>query len=335
MKKITNNKINFFKKNLIKIIRKLGYEVIDQNNLTIPNKDKKINEDISLINNRITNIPLGYIDIEKKINKVLIILRTFTNENKLLSQSKKRIFEKEKKIYSLKSLKSICLNIQLAEKKFTNLDFYLKVIDDNSSEDILKNMDDVCNQHNIKFDIENLDINKFESKLNFKDNKRMIAHNCHIYQSKEFALKSDYDLIYFLEDDYIHKEDALIEMVYTYQKLSNQINDGIVLCPADYPYLYQKFEPSNIVIGHNRHWRLVYETLCTYMVSRETLVKFLPYYEEMYLNNHDPYEKSLHDLYKRIYCFSPIPSLAMHVTNINSVYGLPPLIDWEKLWNKF
>jgi hypothetical protein len=235
MKKITNNKINFFKKNLIKIIRKLGFEVIDQNNLTIPNKDKKINEDISLINNRITNIPLGYIDVEKKINKILIILRTFTNENKLLSQSKKRIFEKEKKIYSLKSLKSICLNIQLAEKKFTNLDFYLKVIDDNSSEDVLKNMDDVCNQHNIKFDIENLDINKFESKLNFKDNKRMIAHNCHIYQSKEFALKSDYDLIYFLEDDYIHKEDALIEMVYTYQKLSNQINDGIVLCPADYP----------------------------------------------------------------------------------------------------
>ena len=97
MKKITNNKINIFKKNLIKIIRKLGYEVIDQNNLTIPNKDKKINEDISLINNRITNIPLGYIDVEKKINKVLIILRTFTNENKLLSQSKKRIFEKEKK----------------------------------------------------------------------------------------------------------------------------------------------------------------------------------------------------------------------------------------------
>jgi len=133
MKKIANNKINFFKKNLVKFIRRLGYEIVDQNNLTIPDKDIKINEDISLINNRITNIPLGYVNVEKKINKVLIILRTFTNENKLLSQSKKRIFEKEKKTYSLKSLKSICLNIQLAEKKFPNLDFYLKVIDDNSS----------------------------------------------------------------------------------------------------------------------------------------------------------------------------------------------------------
>ena len=97
MKKITNKNIKIVKKNLSKIWRKLGYEVIDQNNLTIPSKDKKINEDFSLINNRITNIPLGYIDVEKKINKVLIILRTFTNENKLLSQTKKRIFEKIKK----------------------------------------------------------------------------------------------------------------------------------------------------------------------------------------------------------------------------------------------
>ena len=29
-------KINFFKKNFIKIVRKLGFEIIDQNNFTIP-----------------------------------------------------------------------------------------------------------------------------------------------------------------------------------------------------------------------------------------------------------------------------------------------------------
>ena len=52
----------------------------------------------------------------------------------------------------------------------------------------------------------------------------------------------------------------------------------------------------------------------------------------MMINNYDPYEKPLHKLYKKYNCYSPIPSLALHVTNINSVYGLSPGIDYEKFW---
>ena len=40
-----------------------------------------------------------------------------------------------------------------------------------------------------------------------------------------------------------------------------------------------------------------------------------------------PFEKPLHEIYKEEYCLSPIPSLAMHCTNINSVYGISPNID--------
>ena len=54
----------------------------------------------------------------------------------------------------------------------------------------------------------------------------------------------------------------------------------------------------------------------------------------MFLNNFQPYEKPLHDLYKKKYCFSPMPSLALHMTNVNSVYGLSPLIDWLDIWKK-
>ena len=49
---------------------------------------------------------------------------------------------------------------------------------------------------------------------------------------------------------------------------------------------------------------------------------------------HLPFEKPLHDIYKKEFCFSPIPSLAIHFTNINSIYGLSPLIDYEKLWKE-
>ena len=45
-------------------------------------------------------------------------------------------------------------------------------------------------------------------------------------------------------------------------------------------------------------------------------------------------EKSLHKIYENEYCLSPIPSLAMHCTNINSVYGLPPNFRWKKIWEE-
>ena len=47
-----------------------------------------------------------------------------------------------------------------------------------------------------------------------------------------------------------------------------------------------------------------------------------------------PYEAELHKIYEEENCFSPIPSLAMHATNINSIYGLPPNFDWKKIWEE-
>ena len=48
----------------------------------------------------------------------------------------------------------------------------------------------------------------------------------------------------------------------------------------------------------------------------------------------DPFEKNLHEIYKDEICLSPIPSLSLHCTNINSVFGLSPNINIEKLWNE-
>ena len=49
---------------------------------------------------------------------------------------------------------------------------------------------------------------------------------------------------------------------------------------------------------------------------------------------HYPFEKPLHDIYKKEFCFSPIPSIAIHCTNINSIYGLSPNVDFKKLWEE-
>ena len=214
------NKINFFKKNFIKITRKLGFEIIDQNNFTIPTSNTSLNNNISVINKRNITLPLGEVKITRKVKSFLIIFRSFTNENTLLSQNKKRLFEKQKKEYSLRSLNSICINIKNAQKKMSNIKFFLKIIDDNSKPSVIKLQKKIATQNSILFEISNLDINKYKNKMRFSNNKRMLAHNSHIYQSKEFALNSNYDLIYFVEDDYLHHHDALEEMIFSYEKFS-------------------------------------------------------------------------------------------------------------------
>tara|TARA_X000001036_G_scaffold145364_1_gene138224 strand:- start:539 stop:1552 length:1014 start_codon:yes stop_codon:yes gene_type:complete len=334
MKKIKIKKNNFFKKNIIKIIRKLGYEIIDQNNLIIPSNNKKIDENLNILNNKSISLPLGEVKITRKIENLLIVFRSFTNENKLLSQNKKRIFESEKKEYTLRSLVSICRNIKNLKNEFRNFNVFLKIIDDNSQENIINQIKEICFRYNVSFEISNLDISKYEKRMNFHNNHRMLAHNSHIIQSKEFALQSEFDLLYFVEDDYIHEDDALIEMIYTYQKIASQLNDELVLCSTDYPYLYVETENTKNFIGFKKHWRLINQSLCTYLISKQTLHKYWTYYEDMFLNNYDPYEKPLHELYKKIYCFSPMPSLSLHLANINSIYGLSPLKDWIKIWNK-
>ena len=334
MKKIKIKKNNFFKKNIIKFIRKLGYEIIDQNNLIIPTDNKKINENLNILNNKSISLPLGEVKITRTIENLLIVFRSFTNENKLLSQNKKRIFEKEKKEYTLRSLVSICRNIKNLKNEFRNFNVFLKIIDDNSKENIINQIKEICIKYNVSFEISNLDISKYEKRMNFHNNHRMLAHNSHIIQSKEFALQSEFDLLYFVEDDYIHEDDALIEMIYTYQKIASQLNDELVLCSTDYPYLYIETENTKNFIGFKKHWRLINQSLCTYLISKQTLHKYWAYYEDMFLNNYDPYEKPLHELYKKINCFSPIPSLSLHLANINSIYGLSPLKDWIKIWDK-
>ena len=49
---------------------------------------------------------------------------------------------------------------------------------------------------------------------------------------------------------------------------------------------------------------------------------------------HAPFEKPLHRIYEKELCISPIPSLAIHFTNINSIFGLSPNVDWEKIWEE-
>ena len=140
------------------------------------------------------------------------------------------------------------------------------------------------------------------------------------------------DLVYFVEDDYIHKLDAIKEMILAYERISSQLGKELILCPSDYPFLYSKLESSKIFLGNKYHWRSINETLCTFLTSKDIVKKHFKKFTSACEKEHYPFEKPFHDIYKKELCISPIPSLAVHCTNINSVYGVSPFVNYQKIW---
>jgi hypothetical protein len=337
MKNIKNShKSSFLKKIFIKICRKIGYEIIDQNNFEIPTLNKKINDDLSLLGQSSINLPLGKVKITRKVKALDIIVRTCASVN-MLTQNKMRLFQQEKIEYTLRTIKSL-LN-SASNSKLENLNINFKIIDHNSTSKNIKEIDNIFKKFGKEYSLINLDMSKFENAIN-KTNQRgeevtlnQMSNMANIHQSLLEAKKSE-DLIYFVEDDYIHKKDSLSEMIFTYERITSQINNEIIICPTDYPYLYAKAEVTQNFLGDKFHWRKINETLCTFLTSKQIIEKYWDKYISMCKIEHAPFEKPMHEIYEKELCISPIPSLALHFTNINSIFGLSPNVDWKKVWDE-
>ena len=328
---------SLFKRLFIKLCRILGYEIIDQSKFYIPTQKKSINENLSVPGLKSITLPLGETKITRPVTALTVIFRSCTNVN-MLTQNKKRLFDEKKSEYTFRSLNSIISSLKLAKKTFSSIDFDIVVIDYNSNENDLEKIKNQLKNSNFDHSLISLDMSEFKqkiNKLNAKNEKvtdNQMSNMSNIYKSLLIAKKQCKDLIYFVEDDYLHQVEAFKEMIFSYERISSQISRELILCPADYPYLYTKIEPTNIFIGSTKHWRKVDETLCTFLISNKLLEKYWDKFVSMCEFEHYPFEKPLHEIYKTEYCLSPIPSLALHCTNINSIFGLSPNLDWKKIW---
>ena len=341
--KDNNSNKSFFKKIFVKFCRKIGYEIIDQNNLFIPTLEKFANENLSKPGESSITIPLGKVSITRKIKDITIIIRSYTSTDIdkskiMLDQNKKRIFDLPKIEYTLRTINSLINSCHEALKIFNNLKINLIITDDNSTENNLQRIKQAVQNANFDTKIINIDKDEYRNEINKNDehgkpiSEAMISNMRNIFKSINLTKEVANDLVYFVEDDYLHKNEAITEMLFAYEKISSQLNKEIFLCPADYPYLYSKADNTKIFIGNQRHWRTVKETLITFLTSKKMILQYFEYFKSMSTLRQHPMEKKLHEIYEKEYCLSPIPSLAMHSTNINSAYGIPPNYEWIKNW---
>ena len=338
MKIKKENKTPWFTKIFIKICRLLGYEIIDQSNFYLPVSNQNINEDLSKIGKRSLTMPMGEIKITRQVKSLTIILRTCASVN-MLTQSKKRIFDQEKSEYTFRSLNSIINSLNFAKELFDNVNLELIIVDHNSEKSVVDKIKLIISNQFFKSRFISLNVDDFKKDINSKNEKNekvtfnQMSNMSNIHQSLILAKESD-DLIYFVEDDYIHSIHAIKEMIFTYEKLSSMLKTELILCPSDYPYLYSEIENAKIFLGNKSHWRSIKETLCTFLTSKQMVMKYWDELTSMCKFEHYPFEKPLHNIYEKEYCLSPIPSIAIHCTNINSIFGLSPNVDWKKAWEE-
>ena len=319
------------KKFFIKICKFFGFEIIDQNEFTSPTLNKELNKDLSILNKKSIVLPLGEVKITRKVKSILIIVRVNT-EIEVWDQNKRRLFEKPKIEYSIRSIKSLINSINYCQSKYLDLKIKTIILDDSSKIENLDKIKEIIKD--VNGEIISLDTKKFEAKIKKQKTQQTFSNLASLYQCFEIGKEIGEDLIFFIEDDYLHFETMLEEMIATYERVSSQVGKDIFMCPADYPYLYMNNEKTNILIGNKRHWRTIAKTLCTFLMSKKLLDLYWENFTKNCEDRHDPFEKYINEIYKNEFCISPLKSLSVHLTNVNSSYGLSPFINYKNLWDQ-
>ena len=326
-------KKSIIKRLFIKLSKVLGFEIIDQSDFSSPTLQKELNEDLSIINEKSIVLPLGEVKITKKVNSVLAIFRTNTDVE-IWDQNKRRLFEEPKIEYALRALNSLIKSLKFSKKKYPNIKFKIIIVDDKSKEENLDKIKRLINGSSLDIIISPLNHDNYKEIIKPQKNDQTFSNLASLLQSFELGKKHGEDLVFFVEDDYLHFEPMMEEMISSYERISSQINKHIFMCPADYPYLYMNSEKTYILLGNKRHWRTIKQTLCTFMTTKPLIDKYWNNFYNNCLDRHDPFEKNLNEIYTKEFCLSPLKSLSLHLTNVNSSYGLSPFIDYKKLWDE-
>ena len=249
-----STKKNFFKQIFVKICRIFGYEIIDQSDFFVPTQKKALDENLNIQGRKSIALPLGEVEISRKVKALTVIFRSCTNVN-MLTQNKKRLFECEKSEYTFRSLNSLAISLIHAKKLFPHIEFDIIVIDHNSKKKDLEQLQKLLNKTNLKNSIISLDLDKFKSKIKKINAKKenvtenQMSNMSNIHQSLLVARNQCKDLVYFVEDDYLHQKETIEEMIFAYERISSQIEKELILCPVDYPYLYTKMDATNLFLG--------------------------------------------------------------------------------------
>lgn len=244
-----------------------------------------------------------------------IILRTCSRRESQVHGTE-RIHPKEEIL--LKCLKSLKNSVDLAKDNFYSIK--LTIIDDHSDPEIQEILKNSCD--------------------NFISLDKITGNSASLHSVYDYAIENCEDLIYFLEDDYLHELAAIKEMVDFYYNAKLKLeNKEVAVYPLDCNDRYKPIylRPSFIVPGDARYWRTIDSTTGTIMISSKLFKKTFEIFKQFANYGVNPYiheENTINNIWRDdvngAICFSPIPTLTYH---LQLEEHLPLYTNYKSLWD--
>ncbi|MEA3357469.1 MAG: hypothetical protein U9Q67_03470 [Patescibacteria group bacterium] len=150
------------------------------------------------------------------------------------------------------------------------------------------------------------------------------------------------DWVYFVEDDYIHKEDSIKKLT----ECINHIEVADYITLFDHPVRYATDDHFGLDVPHrnntiyiteSHHWRTQESTCMTFAAKAKTLKKDYDIFNKYICKTDAPEDR---ELFKRLQglpgyengspfrtLIGPIPSLSTHC----HIPWMAPVVDWEKI----
>lgn len=255
--------------------------------------------------------------IPRPVDTLDIYVRTCARVEVFGQEGRKRIVDVPKCELILRCLNSLIRSIVHAEREGLATDMTLTLLDDHSEAACVERMSALLRKAPCATRVKAL-----EETGNGPSLRAMY----------EEARATARDLIYFLEDDYLHAPEAIFEIVRSYERLASMLERDVVLFPVDYTDRYRVLHMSHVLLGSHRHWRTVKHTTGTNVASRAILLKYWDRYValgELGVVPGVSETTTINRIYEEVPCLAPLASLVVHLQFQDHV---SPFVDWRRWW---
>jgi len=260
-----------------------------------------------------------------------VVLRTCDRH----SLQSTRIVNKKECI--IRCLNSIIKELEVIDNK------HLHIIDDNSSvefKDVLESM-----VESLPFVSLNLLPARDQSQLSAKKKSRYSVQVAYEYI---YRLPEE-DLVYIVEDDYLHFPGSIAEMIETWSYFTNTLDTNIGIFPQDFNQLYHHpsfphnqtyFQAAFVVPARNRYYRTTWFTHESFMLQSSVFKKYKTFFDKLLdIGGDDPacWEGStISSVWNKpdVKMFMPMGSLVVHMSANTDIPFFISKDQVIKLWEE-
>jgi glycosyltransferase involved in cell wall biosynthesis len=229
-----------------------------------------------------------------------------------------------------------CFNSLVKSLRKSSIDYHIHIIDDASSDETVNKLIELCPEANIH----RVPYIEQDPSLNSVQKSRRTVKIAYDYIME----LPDDELVYMLEDDYLHFEDSIQNMIDAWKYFTDFLDTNIVIFPQDFNqhYLHRNNPVGAYYVrrclvfnGPDRYYRTVWYTHESFLLQASLVKKYKDiFYTTLSHGTDGSWEGStLSNIWTKedVVTLMPLGTLAIHMGQERDISFY---VDWKKLWNQ-